>query len=105
MANITSSRINDSDEDMFWKNRYQSESYYEPGSTYDDYQGAYRTGYQGYSRYSGRSFDDAEPDLRSEWEQAKGTSRMTWDKAKHAARAAWQRVEQAMPGDADRDGR
>jgi hypothetical protein len=89
----------------YWQGRYDKESYYEAGHTYDDYEGAYRTGYEGRDKYAGRSFDQAENELRSDWESAKGKSRLAWEKAKHAARAAWDRIERAMPGDADRDGR
>jgi hypothetical protein len=30
---------------------------------------------------------------------------MMWNDAKHAVRDGWHRVEEALPGDADRDGR
>ena len=43
--------------------------------------------------YGGRSFDEAEPELRREWESAKDRSRLAWDKAKHATRDAWNRVD------------
>ena len=43
----------------------------------------------------------AEPQLRSDWDRAKGKSRLNWEEAKGAARAGWDRVERAMPGDAD----
>ena len=99
------SKVDDTQEDTYWRSRFQDEDYFEAGSSYDDYQGAYRTGYQGYGRHGGKSFDQAEPDLRNEWERAKGATQMGWDKAKHAVKAAWHRVERAMPGDADRDGR
>lgn len=47
----------------------------------------------------------AEAELRSDYERAKGDSRLAWDEAKGATRAAWHRVERAMPGDVDGDGR
>ena len=55
------------------------------------------------SRYQGRSFDDAENDLRRDW-SSRG-SRDTWDKVRDKVRSAWHKVERAIPGDADRDGR
>jgi hypothetical protein len=87
----------------YWRGRYDKEGYYEAGRTYDDYEGAYRVGYEG--RYTGKSFDEVENDLRANWDTAKGKSQLAWDRAKQAARAAWDRVERALPGDADRDGR
>jgi hypothetical protein len=81
----------------YWRGRYDKEGYYEAGRTYDDYEGR--------SRYTGKSFDEVENDLRANWDTAKGKSQLAWDRAKQAARAAWDRVERALPGDADRDGR
>ena len=92
-------------ENDYWRSRYDKEGYYEAGRGYDDYESAYRAGYEGHDRHAGRTFDEAENDLKANWETAKGNSRLAWDQAKQAARAAWDRVERAMPGDADRDGR
>lgn len=92
-------------EDAYWQQNYTSRSYVEPGVTYEDYQPAYRTGYEGYGRYHGRHFDEVEPDLRRDYETNRGKSKMGWDKAKYAARDAWDKVERAIPGDADKDGR
>lgn len=89
----------------YWRGQYDKETYFEAGRSYDDYEGAYRAGYEGRSQYHGKTFDEAEGDMRVAWEKTKGNSRLAWEKAKHAARAAWDRVERAMPGDADRDGR
>jgi len=92
-------------EDEYWQDNYENETYYDKASTYDDYAPAYRAGYTGYGRSNGRSFDEAEPELRDSWEKVKDRSSLTWDKAKHASRAAWDRVERAIPGDSDRDGK
>lgn len=89
----------------YWRTQYEKEGYFEAGRSYDDYEGAYRAGYEGRSQYQGKTFDEVENDVRSAWEKTKGQSQLARDKAKHAARAAWDRVERAMPGDADRDGR
>ena len=55
------------------------------------------------TRYAGRTFDDAENDLRNDW-SSRG-SRSSWDNVRDKVRSAWLKVERAMPGDADRDGR
>lgn len=89
----------------YWKNQYQREAYFEAGSSYDDYEPGYRTGYEGYGKYSGRKFDEVENELKSDYERLKGQSRLGWEKAKNATRAAWHRLERALPGDADNDGR
>jgi hypothetical protein len=94
-------------EDAYWRENYRKEPYVTSGRAYDDYQGAYRTGYEGYSKYgsSKRRYEDVEPDLRRDYEQSPLSSRMSWEEARPAARAAWHRLERALPGDADRDGR
>lgn len=98
-------KIDPTAEDAYWREYHRNEPYYVAGTSYDDYAPAYRTGYEGYGRYSGRSFDEVESNLQSEYEQNRGRSQLGWDRAKHATRAAWNRVERALPGDADRDGR
>lgn len=97
--------VNPTVEDAYWRENYSSEPYNNKQYGYEDYQPAYRTGYEARSRYAGQSFDQVENNLRSEYEQARGNSRLEWNDAKHATRAAWHRVERALPGDADGDGR
>lgn len=93
--------INPTEEDTYWSTNYASSSYYEPDYSYDDYNPAYRTGYEGYSRYhgTGRTYDQVEPELRQHYESNNSGARLKWEKAKHAARDAWNRVERAVPGD------
>ena len=98
-------KIDPSTKNTYWKTQYNAESYYEPGRKFEDYEGAYRTGYEGYGRYGDRGFDKAENELKSEYEKLKGNSELAWDRAKNAVKAAWHRAERAMPGDADNDGR
>lgn len=94
-------------EDAYWRDNYLSQGWAEKDFTYDDYQPALRTGYEGYSRHgvSGKSYEEVEADLARDYERGRGKSRLGWDKAKTATRAAWDRVERAIPGDADRDGK
>jgi hypothetical protein len=92
-------------EDEYWEENYKTRPYVNADHTYDEYRPAYRYGWESYSRYPGRPFDEIEPDLERDWEEAKGSSKLTWDKAKHATRDAWHRVERALPGDFDKDGR
>ena len=97
--------VNPTAEDSYWRENYNKTPGYKEGYTYDDYAPAYRTGYTGWERARGESFEAHEPRLRSEWDKSKGNSRLNWEEAKGATRAAWHRVERAIPGDADKDGR
>lgn len=94
-------KVNPTVEDEYWRSNYSSQPYIEQDHKYEDYQPAYRAGYEGYDRYgaSGRTFDDAEPDLRRDYEQQHGGAGLAWEKAKHATKDAWHRVENALPGD------
>lgn len=98
-------KIDPTAEDTYWRENYSSRDYVDKDARWDDYQPAYRTGYEGYGRYRGQRFDEAESNLRQDYERNRGQGRLAWDKARHASRDAWDRVERALPGDADRDGR
>ncbi|MEP7328483.1 MAG: hypothetical protein ABI777_04670 [Betaproteobacteria bacterium] len=96
-------------EEAYWRENYATRPYVESGARFDDYGPAYRYGVDSYGRLNGGTFDDAQPRLMRDWENAKGTSRLTWDKAKYATRDSWQRVNDAVerltPGDSDHDGK
>ena len=79
-------------EDNYWRENYQSQPYYQKGMTYDDYEPAYKLGYESRSRYGSANFDDVDNDLMRDYENRRGKSRLSWDHAKHAARSAWDRV-------------
>ncbi len=92
-------------EGKYWADNYHTSPYVEKGAPYESYEPAYRYGWESYVRYPGRKFDDLEAELLWGWDQHRGASLQTWEEAKAAARDAWCRVEQAIPGDADGDGR
>ncbi len=64
----------------------------EKGVCLEEYQSAYQTGHEGYDRYLGKSFDEAETELKRDYEailSQQGGEGLAWDKAKSAARDAW----------------
>jgi len=87
--------VNPTAEDAYWRENYASQPWVERSYTYDDYQPAFRSGYEGYARYGsvGKSYDDIEPELRRDWDRTKGKSRLEWERARMASRAAWDRVD------------
>jgi hypothetical protein len=93
--------INPTTEDSYWRENYANQPYFEQGRSYEDYQPAYRSGYEAYGRYygTGRTYDEVEPELQRDYERSHGTAGLGWERAKHAARAAWHRLENAVPGD------
>ncbi|MGI0488673.1 YsnF/AvaK domain-containing protein [Pantanalinema rosaneae CENA516] len=99
-------QINPTMEADYWRDNYTSRPYVKSGQRYEDYEPAYRTGYEGYSRYasSGRTYDQVEPDLRRDYEQQYGGNKLGWEQAKYATKDAWDRLANALPGDRDRPG-
>lgn len=84
-------------EDNDWQETYTSSSYAEQDKTYEDYQPAYRTGYEGYDRYghSGRTYSEVETDLQRDY-QANQTGSLPWEQARHAVKDAWDRAATAI---------
>lgn len=80
--------IDDSDFRSHWQTAYGSEG----NSRYEDYAPAYRFGNQMHSdaRYSNYGWNDAEPDIRSSWEQQHGSH--PWERVKDAVRYGWDKV-------------
>jgi phage tail tape-measure protein len=97
--------VNPTAEDSYWRDTYAKEPYYQSNYTYDDYAPAYRTGYEGATKYQGKRFDEVDTELERDYEAIKGQSKLAWNDARQATRSAWHRVENALPGDADNDGR
>jgi uncharacterized protein (TIGR02271 family) len=93
-----SERVNPTEEDAYWNEHHSGEPYYDRSFSYDDYRGAYRTGYEGFARLgsSGKRYEEIEPDLRREYEQKHSSARLPWDKARPAVRAAWQRFDRDL---------
>ena len=88
-----------------WKGSYKDASYYNASRDWNDYEPAYKYGYDTYSQYRGQRFDDVESDLERGWDTTKANSRLAWSEARGAVKDGWHHIERAMPGDADRDGR
>src|SRR5688572_24850157 len=61
-------KIDPTVEDAYWRKNYLKAAYVEHDIPYANYQPAYRVGYEGYSRYRGRKFEEVEPDLRRAYE-------------------------------------
>ncbi len=91
-------KIDPTMEDGYWKDNYPKRPYAEKNVTYDQYRPAYRTGYEGFTRYPDRKFEQAEVDLQRDYEKSKGSSSVAWEKAKNATRDAWQRLERTHKG-------
>lgn len=88
-----------------FKNTYREAPYYSSGREWNDYEPAYKYGYDTYGQYRGQKFEDVESELERNWDATRANSRLAWNEARGAVRDGWHHIERAMPGDFDRDGR
>lgn len=84
--------VNPTEEALYWRESYVAEPYYNTMYTYDDYSPAYRVGYEGFERYSGKTFEESEKDLEQDFNRIRGKSKLAWRDAKEATRSAWDRL-------------
>lgn len=76
----------------YWRDNFRNQPGFVGDYNFeDDYSPAYRLGYQGRTRYVGKTWQEAEDDLQRDWETLKGHSRLSWEQAKAAGRSAWER--------------
>jgi uncharacterized protein (TIGR02271 family) len=80
------------DDDSYFRSHW-TRTYGAGGGSYDDYAPAYSYGSEMAKKYSGRPWNDVEPDLRTQWEQRdKSGGASTWEKFKAAIRHGWERI-------------
>jgi phage tail tape-measure protein len=86
--------VNPTEQDGYWRQNFASRPYAKNFQSYDDVAPAYRYGWESASSpaHKGRSFEQSESTLRSDWDRAKGGSAASWDKAKEAVKDAWHRI-------------
>jgi hypothetical protein len=79
-------------ERSWWQENYRTRPYTTADRGFDYYEPGYRYGTEAANRHRGRSWDDAENDLRSGWDTFEGRGRSTWEEIKASVRDAWDRV-------------
>ena len=97
--------VNPTDYTDHFKNTYRDTAYYSSGRDWNDYEPAYKYGYDTYGQYRGQRFEDIEGDLERNWDATRAYSRLAWNEARGAVRDGWHHIERNLPGDFDRDGR
>jgi uncharacterized protein (TIGR02271 family) len=86
--------IDPTTEETWLREYFGSSTRHKKGETHEHYRDAYRYGLSSAATHEGRRFEDVEPDLRSGWERARGTSTMGWEDARGAVRHAFDRTVQ-----------
>ncbi|SDA68966.1 MULTISPECIES: hypothetical protein [unclassified Janthinobacterium] len=79
------------DEEQYYRSHWSSQ-YAASGARFEDYDPAYRYGHSmaGSASYRGQSWEQVEPELRSNWEHTYPQS--AWDDFKAAVRHGWERI-------------
>jgi hypothetical protein len=88
--------INPTVEEAYWQEHYKGRPYVDQGAAYEEYQTAYRCGWESRARRPDKEFEEVEPEVKSGWERMTAGSKLGWDKARQAARDAWQRAAHAV---------
>ena len=81
-------------EENYWRTAWSSRPYATADRSFDQYRPGFRYGYESANRMKGKSWSDAENDLRSGWDryEHRGDSNSTWEQIKDSVRDAWDRV-------------
>ena len=79
-------------EELYWREHFAAEPYFDANFQFEDYLPAWQTGWEGRMKYAGRSFEDAERELKADFHWHRGKSRLLWDQARAAVRASFERT-------------
>ena len=90
--NFTDTNLDWNTEERWWRDNFSSRPYASSGRNFDYYRGAYRYGFENAGRNPNRTWDDAEPELRSGWDRYEHRGQSTWEEIKDSVRDAWHRV-------------
>jgi hypothetical protein len=81
-------------EDNYWFENFSSRPYALGPDFYDRFRPGFRYGFESAHHNMGRSWEEAEADLRRGWDayEHRGTDPSPWEEIKEAVRDAWERV-------------
>ncbi len=88
--------VKPTDESEYWRTNYKTRPYVDAGHDYEEYEPAYRYGWESRTQHADQKFDEVESHLSRDWEKVRGSSKLDWDKARHASRDAWDRLDQSL---------
>ena len=81
-------------ESTYWRGAYAEQPYYSEQYSYEDYEPAYRAGWEAYDASLHTSWKDREVVARERWESEGGAPAMSWEEARRAAEDAYGRVNE-----------
>ena len=78
-------------EAAYWREQHPKQPYARNGS-YEQFEHAYKTGYNSFFKYRGKNFVDVEDSIALDYERAKPDSALPWDTVRPAVNAVWERM-------------
>jgi hypothetical protein len=92
--------VNPTEEEGYWRGRFEKLPYYKSGLQFDQYQPAFRYGWEAASRpeFRNRRFEDIEGQLATEWPnyESAGSKSADWSEVRLAARDAYDRIRERI---------
>jgi len=89
-------------EAAYWRGQHSKQSYAKDYS-YEQFEHAYRTGYDTFLKYPGKAFDEVEKSVAADYDNAKPASALPWDTVRPAVSSVWDRMAGVIgPRDPDR---
>ena len=84
--------VNPTEEEQYWRENHPRQPYVSSDFGYEHYAPAYRIGYEGFTKYPGKKYEEIENDLARDFEKNAIGSPLPWDRARPAAKAAWEKL-------------
>jgi len=95
--------VNHTEEGTYWREQHDKQEWAGADASYEHFEPAYRTGYEGVTKYAGRQYHEIECDLARDYEKNDANPAIPWDRARPAVHAAWHRISGVTgPRDTDR---
>ena len=84
--------VNPTVENEYWQTNHAAQPWANEDAPFEHYAPAYRTGYEGVTKYAGKPYQEIEVNLASDYEKNQTNPAIPWDQAKPATKAAWDRL-------------
>jgi hypothetical protein len=78
-------------EAAYWREQHPKQSYAKHGS-YQQFEHAYRTGYNAFLKNPGKNFDEVEESVAVDYRNGKPDSALPWDTVRPAVSSVWERM-------------
>ncbi len=84
-------------ETEYWRSEYSNRPYYSENYSFDDYEPAYRAGWEAFDPDAPAQWTERERIARQRWESEGGAQTMSWEEVRVASEDAYTRVHARRP--------